>query len=259
MEQTVAEATFSWQSLRYFIVGSLADGWGNSLVSLSGGTDSDSDIDATQLYSRDFVYHIRDYCQCDCSEAERLEYRDGHLISSGASASPAQMEMGSSVRPALDLVNAYKCCCYPKIALLQPGYETNIPETTLQSLRNEMKTSICHVVCAAAPGQEGQQLRVSTTFLERCLMRSLSSEQGQLFVILKYIVKKVLAKRARGLKTYNAKTLLFCMLDETPIHDWRPDRLVHLVDRAIRRLIADLEDARLTEHQSGWHFFLPDA
>uniref|UniRef100_A0A1I8H0B8 ANK_REP_REGION domain-containing protein n=1 Tax=Macrostomum lignano TaxID=282301 RepID=A0A1I8H0B8_9PLAT len=140
--------------------------------------------------------------------------------------------------------------------------KSNIPNAVLQLLKRDISTFPCHVVHAAPQGQAGNQLRVSTTFLERRLMRSLSTLQGQLFVALKFLVKKIIGRRVHGLKAYHAKTITFRMVEETPAEQWTPQNLFDLLQRSLNMLLnsvqssygQDYDDGRIMEH-----FFLSDA
>uniref|UniRef100_A0A1I8GRS7 ANK_REP_REGION domain-containing protein n=1 Tax=Macrostomum lignano TaxID=282301 RepID=A0A1I8GRS7_9PLAT len=219
-----------YKDYQVYIVGSYSDGWSNSLVRLDGQTDADSDIDVC-LIAIGMLFHIKGSCSCiNCSffgeRHAEVEYENGHVKWGESPSNPSQRWAGSDERPAVDLVWAFRCCCYPRIEVLQPGYKTCIAPSVLQSLRQEMLESPCHLVSAAPPGKDGQQLRVSTTFLERRLLRSLTIEQGHVFLLIKFIIKKVIAARVSGLKTYIAKTLMFQLLDETPAVDWHSSLLI---------------------------------
>uniref|UniRef100_A0A1I8GSR7 NTP_transf_2 domain-containing protein n=1 Tax=Macrostomum lignano TaxID=282301 RepID=A0A1I8GSR7_9PLAT len=174
-----------------YIVGSYSEGWGNSLTKADGRTDAESDIDVMKLF-QGRLYHIRGSCQCcDRKEKELVDCKDGHIRIGGFATNPAKASSGTPLRPAVDEVDACRVCCYPPIAPLLPHRisSSNISPSVLNTLQGELSKSPCHVVHAAPPRQAGKQLRVSTTFLEKLLLRGLSTLQGQLFVTLKYLVK----------------------------------------------------------------------
>uniref|UniRef100_A0A1I8I653 Mab-21 domain-containing protein n=1 Tax=Macrostomum lignano TaxID=282301 RepID=A0A1I8I653_9PLAT len=121
-------------------------------------------------------------------------------------------------------------------------------------------------VHAASPTKRGEELRLSTTFIERRLLRSLTTLQGQLFVTLKYLVKKVICPRVNGMKAYHAKTVTFRMLEETAQSEWKPENFVKLLRRALKMLLnsvmkSSIQDKRETNKDGEVmeHFFLCDA
>uniref|UniRef100_A0A1I8J2C6 ANK_REP_REGION domain-containing protein n=1 Tax=Macrostomum lignano TaxID=282301 RepID=A0A1I8J2C6_9PLAT len=129
----------------YFVVGSFAEGWGNSLVTLDGRTDFDSDVDVMWL-THGKPFHLKDFCEC----ADRTS-------------NPARSYLGFNQRPTLDEVPAHRLCRYPPIAPLQPDRvaKSNIFPAVLQSIQRDVTSasSPCHIVHAAPPGKAGEQLR----------------------------------------------------------------------------------------------------
>ncbi|PAA72873.1 hypothetical protein BOX15_Mlig010600g1 [Macrostomum lignano] len=249
------------------IVGSYSEGWGNNLKTLDGRTDVESDIDVMRLIASR-LYHVKGMCKCDSLPEELVEYDNGHIFCPGYASTPAHAFRGSALKPAVDKVDACRLCCYPPIAPLEPHRlsKSNIPKSTLQSLQNELVSSPCHVVHAAPPGEGGKQLRVSTTFLERRLLRSLNTLQGQLFVTLKYLVKKVISNKhcfkVQGVKSYHVKTITFRMIEEITAEQWKQENLVFLVRQALCILQDSLESGCRpgnTDHRIMDHFFLGDA
>uniref|UniRef100_A0A1I8G1W6 ANK_REP_REGION domain-containing protein n=1 Tax=Macrostomum lignano TaxID=282301 RepID=A0A1I8G1W6_9PLAT len=249
-----------------FVVGSYSESWGNNLSALDGTTDIESDIDVMRLISgRD--YHIRGVCRCDLVEDEQVEYTNGHIFCPGFASNPAEPLLGSVLKPAVDLVDARRVCCYPPIAPLLPDrvVDSEVPESLLLSLEQALASTHCHVVHAAPQNQAGRQLRVSTTFLEKLLLRSLNTVQGQLFIILKYLVKKVISSKdsynIQGLKAYHVKTTTFRMLETTPRERWRPENLISLTKKSLKILRDSVE--KNAGHNNGEgkildHFFLCD-
>ncbi|PAA79794.1 hypothetical protein BOX15_Mlig007320g2 [Macrostomum lignano] len=252
-----------------FVVGSFSEGWGNSLKTLDGRTDIASDIDVLSL-TQGRMYHLKGICECAEEETLLHEYSNGHIVCSGFASNPAHAYSGATLRPAIDDVTAGRVCRYPPIAPIQTDRvsNSNIPLSILQALQNDINSasSPCHAVHAASPGRGGQELRVSTNFLEKRMQRCLTTLQGQLFVTLKYLVKKVIchsdAFNIQGLKPYHVKTITFRMLEETPVDQWKPENLVHLTRRSLQMLLDSVQNSRAPENIHGRimeHFFLKDA
>uniref|UniRef100_A0A1I8HHK7 ANK_REP_REGION domain-containing protein n=1 Tax=Macrostomum lignano TaxID=282301 RepID=A0A1I8HHK7_9PLAT len=187
------------RSEEFFIVGSYSEGWGNSLSHLDGRTDPESDIDVMQLILGR-IYHLKDVCRCIDPDPELVVEYDGHIICEGY-AQPGQRTVRLSDPPW-----TARCCSL-----------------------SHASSKPCPVMWFTRHRLAGKQLRVSTTFLERRLLRSLSTLQGQLFVTLKYLVKKVIGRRVHGLKAYHAKTVTFRRLEETPEEQWKPENFLTLI------------------------------
>jgi hypothetical protein len=96
-----------------------------------------------------------------------------------------------------------------------------------------------HLVRATRPNSTNE-LRVSFSFHEKKIMRQLSTVEGQLFVLLKFIFKRLLPRiwKTPGLKTYHAKTLLFFMLEKHGRHRrWQPSELISLLKESLDMMI----------------------
>uniref|UniRef100_A0A1I8JFW7 NTP_transf_2 domain-containing protein n=1 Tax=Macrostomum lignano TaxID=282301 RepID=A0A1I8JFW7_9PLAT len=142
----------------FFVVGSYSEGWGNSLTTLDGRTDANSDIDVIYLIpGRE--YHQRGLCECD-GAPEQHELVNGHIQCSGYTNNPADATHGCTLRPALDNVDACRLCRYPPIAPLLPNRVSNVSYPLLEALRKVLTSasSPCHVVHAASPDRGGEEL-----------------------------------------------------------------------------------------------------
>ncbi|PAA46131.1 hypothetical protein BOX15_Mlig017752g1, partial [Macrostomum lignano] len=246
----------------YFVVGSYADGWGNCLSRLDGRIEVGSDIDLTCIEAMPPFHLIgcTPIGMCSKTDCVPVQYSDGHIDYKVHVSSPSVPEAGTILKPAVDHVKAYPCCSYPPIWLLQTSHVSQIRPSVLQALRDEVQLAWCHVVAAAPPELTGDRMRVSTNLLERRLMQSLTSLQGQVFVVLKYLIKKVIGRRVKGLKSYHAKNLLFYMLDKTPEEEWqRPENLISLVEESLSILVRQLHEPSASSMECMRHFFLQDA
>uniref|UniRef100_A0A1I8IM83 ANK_REP_REGION domain-containing protein n=1 Tax=Macrostomum lignano TaxID=282301 RepID=A0A1I8IM83_9PLAT len=224
---------------------------GNSLSGLDGVTDPDADIDLTVILDTQPQIHLEG---CSCSKdahEQTAQYENGHVQCSGFDSNPAGEFAASSIRPAVDIVRARKCCSYPAIRVLQEGYTSQIRESVLSCLRRELTDSQCHLVTAAttwrdrpAPGEHELPGANSTEKPD-------NGNRAQVFVLLKYLLKRVLSERAPGLKTYHAKTLIFYLLEETPEDEWQPNCLLSITGKGTGEASGDFECMM--------HFFLKDA
>uniref|UniRef100_A0A1I8FAG7 ANK_REP_REGION domain-containing protein n=1 Tax=Macrostomum lignano TaxID=282301 RepID=A0A1I8FAG7_9PLAT len=237
-----AEAEILQQIVRHLkpdtcinVVGSFSEGWGSSLKCLNGQIDKDSDIDFTEILADKL--HIKGRCQCESPDPQKIvEYKKGYVRYPVATANPSNPQFGTPQSPAMDYVNALRTCCYPDIEVLRPGRPTQIQPHLLKALTTELQTSLCHL---------------------RLMIRGFNTLQGQLFVILKFLIKRHLSKSVSVLKTYVAKTLMFRMIDETAEDEWRADNLLQLTRRALEILCDGLQHGG--EHECLPHFFAPDA
>uniref|UniRef100_A0A1I8HNT3 NTP_transf_2 domain-containing protein n=1 Tax=Macrostomum lignano TaxID=282301 RepID=A0A1I8HNT3_9PLAT len=180
-----------------FVFGSFADGWGSSLETLNGEISPDSDIDVTCLES--------DRLLClDCGSA-------GWTTCSGCGRDairprdPTRRSEMRNLWPTLvniDQILAVPCCRYFRIELLQPGYSNRRgqPSQMSQRILNQLNqealgdSPMCHAVAASPPHKRpGSCMRVSTTLLERAVMHSLTTVQGQFFILVKFLIKKVIS------------------------------------------------------------------
>ncbi|PAA90450.1 hypothetical protein BOX15_Mlig024982g1 [Macrostomum lignano] len=265
-----------------FVFGSFADGWGSSLETLNGEISPDSDIDVTCLESsRLLCLDCGSAGWTACSgcdrDAIRVQCKNGHAYYEHGSTGPNKARNQPSKFTAIfsashvdfDLISAVPCCRYPHIELLQPGYSNcrGQPSQMSQRILNQLNQEAlgdspkCHAVAASPPHKRpGSCMRVSTTLLERAVMHSLTTVQGQFFILVKFLIKKVISieMKVSGLKTYMAKNLLFYMLDETPEEEWKPDNLLQLVRQSLQLLVEMMESSD-SDAVCMKHFFLRDA
>ncbi|PAA80900.1 hypothetical protein BOX15_Mlig002049g3 [Macrostomum lignano] len=276
-----------------FVFGSFADGWGSSLETLNGEISWDSDIDVTWMESdRLLCLDCGSAGWTACSgcgrDAIRVQCENGHAYYEHGSTGPNMATMCSSepfnhrLHVNIDRIQAVPCCRYPRIELLQLGYSnrrgqpSQMPQRILNQLEQEALSHSpkedseqealshspkCHAVAASPPHKPpGSCMRVSTTLLERAVMHSLTTVQGQFFILVKFLIKKVISieMKVSGLKTYMAKNLLFYMLDETPEEEWKPDKLLQLVRQSLQLLVAMMESSD-SDTVCMKHFFLRDA
>uniref|UniRef100_A0A1I8J1N1 Mab-21 domain-containing protein n=1 Tax=Macrostomum lignano TaxID=282301 RepID=A0A1I8J1N1_9PLAT len=192
---------------RMYMTGSYAEGWANSLVQVNGRTAADSDIDWTVLPDGQAL-HLEGFCMRysnGCETAPVLPVSEGHaVVATGSGSQPANSSPACGVRPAQDLCHAIGCCNGSKNTRLGSDFPLN--------MGNEAPL---HLVRATRPNSTNE-LRVSFSLQEKDIMRRLSTVQGQLFTLIKFIFKRhlPLTLDTTGLKTYHAKTLLFFMLEK---------------------------------------------
>ncbi|PAA55546.1 hypothetical protein BOX15_Mlig032893g1, partial [Macrostomum lignano] len=248
------------------MTGSYAEGWANSLVQVNGRTAADSDIDWTVLVEGQ-EFHLEGGCKGrsgSCQNATRLQVTEGHAqVAVGAGSQPAVTATACGVRPAQDTCHAIECCssfCKNRVKQLL-GY-----------------SDLVHLVRATRPSKTNE-LRVSFSFQEKHIMRDLSTVQGQLFTLTKFIFKRhlPLTLDTPGLKTYHAKTLLFFMLEKhgtdpkaeawwiplgihgaTKAEAWQPHNLITLLKESLDMMLSFI-DSSSSPDECMPHFFMPDA
>ncbi|PAA61139.1 hypothetical protein BOX15_Mlig028056g1 [Macrostomum lignano] len=234
---------------RRHMTGSYAEGWANSLVQVNGRTAADSDIDWTVLVDGQ-MFHLEGGCERrkdSCRDTTQLPITEGHAqVAAGAGSQPAVAATACGVRPAQDMCHAIQCCssyCENRMLLLSTGP--------------------VHLVRATRPSSTNE-LRVSFSFQEKVIMRQLSTVQGQLFTLIKFIFKRHLPLNldTPGLKTYHAKTLLFFMLKKHGTHPsseaWQPHNLITLLKESLDMMLSFI-DSSSSPDECMPHFFMPDA
>ncbi|PAA73301.1 hypothetical protein BOX15_Mlig014288g1 [Macrostomum lignano] len=234
------------------MTGSFAEGWANSLVQVNGRTGADSDIDWTVLVPGQ-TFHLKGACvnSTACRHARLLAVNEGHAqVDVGSGSQPAITAPACGVRPTQDTCRAIQCCS---------GYF----KYRIHILPKYFLTPV-HLVSATRP-DSSNELRVSFSFHERQIMRNLSTVQGQLFTMIKFIFKKYLPinMSTPGLKTYHAKTLLFFMLKKHAYFDsitqlWKPEHLAILLRGSLDMMLSFI-DSSDSPHVCMPHFFMADA
>ncbi|PAA66964.1 hypothetical protein BOX15_Mlig008650g1 [Macrostomum lignano] len=235
------------------MTGSYAEGWANSLVQVNGRTDADSDIGWTVLVAGQ-EFHLEGGCDrhwqplaARCTT--RLQVTEGYAqVAVGAGSQPAVTAMACGVRSAQSTCHAIQCCssfCEDRVEKLFP-YSDKV-----------------HLVRATRPSSTNE-LRVSFSFQEKDIMRRLSTVQGQLFILIKFIFKRhlPLTLDTPGLKSYHAKTLLFFMLEkhgkDPETEAWQPHNLIALLNESLDMMLSFI-DSSSSPDECMPHFFIPDA
>uniref|UniRef100_A0A1I8JJ31 ANK_REP_REGION domain-containing protein n=1 Tax=Macrostomum lignano TaxID=282301 RepID=A0A1I8JJ31_9PLAT len=228
------------------MTGSFADGWGNNLVKLNGRTAADSDIDWTVIVPG-VTLHLQGGCACSGASIDRLSVDEGHVVLEvAAGSSPAIAADACGMRPAMDTCYAFQCCsefCADRCSVLLSDHEK------------------VHLVRATRPNSNSD-LRVSFSFHEKKIIRQLNTIQGQLFILLKFVCKRLLPRlwRTQGLKTYNAKTLLFFIMERHRLteHVWQPENLISLLKESLNLMLQFMTDSPDPDICMP-HFFMPKA
>uniref|UniRef100_A0A1I8J1D1 ANK_REP_REGION domain-containing protein n=1 Tax=Macrostomum lignano TaxID=282301 RepID=A0A1I8J1D1_9PLAT len=234
------------------MTGSYAEGWANSLVQVNGRTAADSDIDWTVLVAGQ-EFHLEGGCDREgyrsCRDATRLQVMEGHAqVAVGAGSQPAVTATACGVRPAQDTCHAIECC-------------SSFCED--RSRKPVLFNNRVHLVRATRPSSTNE-LRVSFSFQEKYIMGRLSTVQGQLFTLIKFIFKRhlPLTLDTPGLKTYHAKTLLFTMLEkhgtDTETDAWKLHNLIALLKESLDLMLSFI-DSSSSPDECMPHFFMPDA
>ncbi|PAA85498.1 hypothetical protein BOX15_Mlig009595g1 [Macrostomum lignano] len=241
------------------MTGSYAEGWANSLVQVNGRTAADSDIDWNVLVAGQ-EFHLEGGCNTgkqriwldSCKTATRLQNKEGHVqVAVGAGSQPAVAATACGVRPAQDTCYAIWCCS----SFCEDGIKKLLPYTSINDN--------VHLVRATRPSSTNE-LRVSFSFHEKDIMRNMSTVQGQLFTLIKFIFKRhlPLTLDTPGLKTYHAKTLLFTMLEkhgtDPSSEAWKPHNLIALLNESLDLMLSFI-DSSSSPDECMPHFFMPKA
>uniref|UniRef100_A0A1I8FRH8 Mab-21 domain-containing protein n=1 Tax=Macrostomum lignano TaxID=282301 RepID=A0A1I8FRH8_9PLAT len=156
-------------------------------------------------------------------------------------------------RPSQEIRQVYKCCRpnrADRVRLLLP--------------KGLSCTSACTVLELDTESGELGQLKVSFKLQEKQIMRRLSTIQGQLYVLLLLVFKRLLPEAPgsiRSLRACHAKALLFFMISghsNSQQSAWTKEKLISLLKESLGMLVNYLT-ATKTPGDCMPNFFMPDA
>ncbi|PAA56729.1 hypothetical protein BOX15_Mlig029339g1 [Macrostomum lignano] len=232
------------------VVGSFAEGWGSSLTQLNGQASDDCDINWTCLVGPREPVHLLNGCSCKAVKKTRFEVKQGYVqVDAMIGSEPAMTAAECGSKPAESFCFANPCC------------SNSIAEQTVMRGCFEANALPLHLVRAARPTAD-HELRISFSFLEKAIMRSLTDCQGQLYILMKFVLNRLVSGQVAtaGLKTYHAKTLLLYLLHEHGFDEqiWRPDNLIRLLNESLDKLL-EFIDSGPDPDICMPSFFLPDS
>ncbi|PAA59752.1 hypothetical protein BOX15_Mlig012150g1 [Macrostomum lignano] len=232
------------------LVGSFAEGWGSSLTQLNGQASDDCDMNWTCLVGPREPMHLLNGCSCKAVKKTRFEVKQGYVqVDATIGSEPAMTAAECGSKPAESFCFANPCC------------SNSIAEQTVIRGCFEANVSPLHLVRTARPTAD-HELRVSFSFLEKAIMRSLTDCQGQLYILMKFVLKIFVSGQVAtaGLKTYHAKTLLLYLLHKHGFDEqiWRPDNLIWLLNESLDKLL-EFIDSNPDPDICMPSFFLPDS
>ncbi|PAA75531.1 hypothetical protein BOX15_Mlig030220g1 [Macrostomum lignano] len=239
-----------WLDQRH-MCGSYAEGWANNIRQVNGTVGKGSDVDWTLLASDGQKFHFEGMCKCADPAGGYCRLEEGHVVVPDAGNQPAHSDRATGARPAADFCTAFPCCCFPEPA----DFLGRLPPNIRDELSKETEI---HLVVATRPGHKNEY-RASYSFLEKRFIRQFNDTQGRLFVLLKYLIKKVMAKKlgVAGLKSYHAKTLTFFMIGREDESIWSSENLFHLTEKSMDLLVELLDSIERPDVLMP-HFFLKD-
>ncbi|PAA72382.1 hypothetical protein BOX15_Mlig030837g1 [Macrostomum lignano] len=253
----------NFEELRMRFSGTFADCWGAQLACANGEFEADDVEVKLVLPVPGRVLHVRGVCRCGSGRAllpgatgEQLELReDGRLSYRGDcldELSPSKSVGSVQAKiPAISHSPVLECCRHPPVSLLQNS-ETKLTDDVISQLKEELSSSRCYAErCRDAT--PSSLFQFCTQFLKQRLLRCLSTVQGQVFVLLKYIIGRLLTRLVDGLPDNLAKLLLFQMLHSTPSGEWRPENVLKLTRQSLRTL-----QNRLLASSDGTAALIPD-
>ncbi|PAA50173.1 hypothetical protein BOX15_Mlig002844g1 [Macrostomum lignano] len=248
------DATRQLNSDERHLIGSLAEDWSLSLLTDPQGNGLGKDSIKWLSYMIEDQAHLDGDCQCKGKAGQRLPVLDGRVKTSGSIVDPVTLKLpNSGSRPNQEIRQVYKCCSPhrpDRVRLLLPKV---LP-----------CTSACTVLELDTESGESGQLKVSFKLQEKQIMRRLSTIQGQLYVLLLLVFKRLLPEAPgsiRSLRACHAKALLFFMISEHSNDQesaWTKEKLISLLKESLGLLVSYLT-ATKTHGDCMPNFFMPDA
>ena len=179
-----------------------------------------------------------------------FDIKDGHVINGPAISAPA-----TETSSAYDYVHAVRCRKIPNCASEWFTRHRHYNWPTPQWI-DKCKTLGCFFVFVGHPDSEERHLqwRMSFSLQERLLVTQFNSVQLKCYILTKIIKKDIIQKDVgeKSLTSYQCKTCLLYLIENTPAEFWREDNLLVCLYTYLSKIL------KCVETMDCPNYFIPD-
>uniref|UniRef100_A0A1I8IUH7 ANK_REP_REGION domain-containing protein n=1 Tax=Macrostomum lignano TaxID=282301 RepID=A0A1I8IUH7_9PLAT len=222
------------------LIGSFADGWGCSLTRLNARLSDGSGID--------WLTPVTAAAGCPGATKLRLDF----------TGDPPDKEEGAQLLTVEDDASGFGQ--QPRVASAPCGVKP-ATSTTL-AFRSPQSASILLLPLVSIRDAALIHLQQTFAIEEKQRMRQLNTVQGQLFILLKFLLKNYLAEVSQcpGLTSHHVKHLLFYLIETHGSWNWQmwqPHKLIELAKEALDLMMKFLDSTSSSDDGCMPSFFKP--